>query len=179
MNNLKKQLPIETNRLYLRLPEPGEAGLIRTYYEENRAHLESWEPEKPECFYKTAHWEKEIKNIHSQFFLGQTARLSMFLKEVPQGPIVGMCNFTNIIRGAFSACYLGYSIDYKHEGKGLMAEALEAAVDFMFEKFALHRVMANYMPRNERSKHLLEKLGFEIEGHARYYLKIAGEKEYI
>jgi ribosomal-protein-alanine N-acetyltransferase len=34
--------------------------------------------------------------------------------------------------------------------------------------------MANYMPENERSANLLKKLGFEREGFARSYLKIAG-----
>jgi ribosomal-protein-alanine N-acetyltransferase len=35
--------------------------------------------------------------------------------------------------------------------------------------------MANYMPENKRSARVLEKLGFEKEGMARDYLKIAGE----
>ncbi len=34
--------------------------------------------------------------------------------------------------------------------------------------------MANHLPRNVRSERLLESLGFEKEGHARAYLKIAG-----
>jgi ribosomal-protein-alanine N-acetyltransferase len=39
----------------------------------------------------------------------------------------------------------------------------------------LHRVMANYVPENERSARVLEKLGFEKEGYARSCLKIAGK----
>jgi ribosomal-protein-alanine N-acetyltransferase len=34
--------------------------------------------------------------------------------------------------------------------------------------------MANYMPGNERSARLLERLGFEREGYAKAYLNIAG-----
>jgi ribosomal-protein-alanine N-acetyltransferase len=58
-----------------------------------------------------------------------------------------------------------------------MYEALLKAIAFAFEHLKLHRIMANYMPRNERSGTLLRKLGFSPEGYARDYLKIAGKWE--
>lgn len=72
------------------------------------------------------------------------------------------------------ACNLGYSIDGEYQGEGLMFEALSGLLPLMFSKFGLHRVMANYMPRNKRSAKLLARLGFEKEGFAKEYLKIAG-----
>jgi ribosomal-protein-alanine N-acetyltransferase len=44
----------------------------------------------------------------------------------------------------------------------------------MFDTQNLHRIMANYIPGNERSARLLERLGFEREGYAKAYLNIAG-----
>jgi ribosomal-protein-alanine N-acetyltransferase len=38
----------------------------------------------------------------------------------------------------------------------------------------LHRIEANVMPRNLRSRRVLAKLGFAEEGLARQYLKING-----
>jgi ribosomal-protein-alanine N-acetyltransferase len=90
------------------------------------------------------------------------------------GQMIGACNFSGIIRGAFQACYLGYHIDELHQGRGLMQEALEAGIRYMFETMNLHRIMANYIPDNERSARLLERLGFEREGYAKAYLNIAG-----
>ena len=58
-----------------------------------------------------------------------------------------------------------------------MYEALKAAIEFMFTTFTLHRIQANYIPRNERSGKLLRKLGFTVEGYARDYLKINGKWE--
>ena len=55
-----------------------------------------------------------------------------------------------------------------------MTEALSAAIPFVFETIGMHRIMANYMPANERSGALLRKLGFEVEGFARNYLYING-----
>ena len=55
-----------------------------------------------------------------------------------------------------------------------MYEALETAIQYMFEQQNLHRIMANYMPSNEKSSALLKRLGFTIEGKAKKYLFING-----
>ena len=55
-----------------------------------------------------------------------------------------------------------------------MQEVLRAGIDWAFDELGLHRVMANYLPRNERSARLLTLLGFEREGYAKRYLNIAG-----
>ncbi len=178
MNYLKKDLlPIETDRLLLRLLEPEEPGLIVDYVNGNREHLTPWEPIRPQRFYTPEFWKKELTRRQNDFFLGKGVRLTIFLKELPQGPIVGVCNFTDIMRGVFQACFLGYSVHRDYQGQGVMYEALRAATNFMFDTFNLHRIMANYMPRNERSGKLLRKLGFDIEGYARDYLKINGQWE--
>lgn len=178
MNYLKKDLlPIKTERLLIRFPEPEEAEKIVTYVVKNREHLEAWEPVRSEKYFTLDFWKKEIKKINSEFFFGQSVRLSIFLKDAPEVTIIGVCNFTNIIRAAFQACHLSYSIDQSYEGQGLMHEALKVAIDFVFKKFKMHRIMANYMPRNDRSGRLLKKLGFVTEGYAREYLKIAGKWE--
>lgn len=58
-----------------------------------------------------------------------------------------------------------------------MHEALEAGLAWAFGELDLHRVMANHLPRNQRSARLLQRLGFEREGYARDYLRIAGQWE--
>jgi ribosomal-protein-alanine N-acetyltransferase len=178
MNYLKKDLlPIVTERLTLRLVEPEEAELMIDYVTENREHLAYWEPIRTDEFYTPEYWKKELIKRQSDFYVGSSMNLAIFFKELPEGPIIGVCNFTNIMRGVFQACFLGYSIHCNYQGRGIMYEALNAAGDFMFDTFKLHRVMANYMPRNERSGKLLKKLGFTIEGYSRDYLKINGKWE--
>ena len=58
-----------------------------------------------------------------------------------------------------------------------MSEAVAKAIEYMFEQQKLHRIMANYMPSNERSARLLHKLGFVVEGCAKKYLLINGQWE--
>jgi ribosomal-protein-alanine N-acetyltransferase len=55
-----------------------------------------------------------------------------------------------------------------------MFEALYSSKDYIFNVLKLHRIIANYLPRNRRSGALLERLGFEIEGEAKELLKING-----
>lgn len=90
------------------------------------------------------------------------------------GEIVGDCNFTNIVRGPFQACHLGFSLAKRFEGQGLMREALTSAITYIFDEVGLHRIMANFRPENIRSERLLKRLGFEREGMARSYLRING-----
>ncbi len=178
MNYLKNEsLPIITERLLLRLLEPTEAGLMVTYLTENREHLTPWEPVRTDAYYSLELWERELRSRQGQFFSGEAARLVMLLKDKPLGPVIGVTNFTEIMRGVFQACFLGYSLHHQYQGQGFMFEALSAAIDYMYETFHMHRVMANYMPHNVRSGELLKRLGFTVEGYARDYLKIAGQWE--
>jgi ribosomal-protein-alanine N-acetyltransferase len=105
-----------------------------------------------------------------------SAQSSLYLLLIAQdtGELIGNCNFTNIVRGVFEACHLGFSIAHRHEGRGFMREALTVAIAHMFGTLGLHRIMANHRPENERSAQLLTRLGFEREGLARAYLHIDG-----
>ena len=84
------------------------------------------------------------------------------------------CNFTNIVRGIFQACHLGYSVDHSQQGRCLTQEVVRAGVAYMFGVQGLHRIMANHMSTNVSSEKLLRMLVFERDGYAKAYLKIAG-----
>lgn len=177
MHELLNQFPLETERLLLRLASPNDAEFLVRYYTENRDYLAPWEPVRSEEFYTISFWQNMLQEARQEFLNGRSMRLVFSLKSSAPDPIVGVANFNNMIRGVFQACYLGYSIDHRYQGQGLMYEALQRAITFAFEELRLHRVMANYIPRNERSARLLRKLGFVPEGYARDYLKIAGKWE--
>lgn len=163
---------LKTTRTTLTILKPERAELIYTYYQENKTHIDPWEPERDESFYSLASCRDRAAIAYSGFFQKQSVNFSIL--DGHESEIIGICNFTNIIMGPFQACYMGYSIASKYEGHGLMSEAANEAIKFMFEKIGLHRIMANYMPHNKRSARLLEKLGFEKEGLAKDYLKING-----
>jgi [ribosomal protein S5]-alanine N-acetyltransferase len=88
--------------------------------------------------------------------------------------LVGVYNFSEIVRGAFQSAYLGYFGFVPLAGKGLMSEGLAAALDIAFGKLKLHRVEVNIQPTNTRSLALAVRLGFTREGYSRRYVKISG-----
>lgn len=155
---------LKTARLVLRSPEVGDAEQIQDFEERNREHLSPWETLPTESITQRLNtWNKEINE-------GRSVRL--LLLPLQENRVIGMCNFTQIFRGGFQACYLGYKIDHIYQGQGFMTEALMAAIPYIFNEMHLHRIMANYIPSNDRSAHLLNRLGFTIEGHAKDYLLI-------
>ncbi len=164
------QLILAGPRLQLHYLETADATLLHDYVCRNRQHLTPWEPARDPAYYSQA---KAAERIAANQKLIE-AGLACYFALIYQQRMVGICNFSNIVRGAFQACHLGYAIDYQLEGQGLMHEALQLGISYMFEQQGLHRIMANYLPENQRSGKLLQKLGFEREGYARNYLRING-----
>jgi ribosomal-protein-alanine N-acetyltransferase len=168
---------LETKRLVLTQPAPDEAELVLAYYEENRAHLEPWEPSRPREFYTTRYWAERLTRNRLDLDQDRALRLFLLLKAADGGPpaeVIGTCNFNDLVRGSFLCCTLGFGLHHRHEGQGLMREALEAAIPYAFDELGVHRIEANYQPHNQRSGGLLRRLGFVVEGYARDYLHLAG-----
>lgn len=172
---------LETERLVLAVSPPAMAAAHARFVLDNRTHLEPWEPLHPPEYYTTTYWRLALERDRELVDNDQAIRVSLYPKGArpratpsPESQVIGGARFSSIVRGAFHACFLGYQLDHRFEGRGLMHEALVAAVPFVMRTFSLHRVQANYQPTNERSGRLLRRLGFVVEGYARDYLFIAG-----
>lgn len=163
---------LKTHRLILQKLGTVDAEELLRYQIENRQHLQPWEPLRTDEFYTFRTIEKRIENIVQQ--MSEENSLHLLIRSPENEAVIGECNFTNIVRGCFQACHLGFSIAANAQGKGLMYEALERSIEYIFGAYGLHRVMANYRPENVRSAQLVQRLGFRIEGAARAYLKING-----
>lgn len=164
---------LQTSRLVLAPPDVGDAVPLLDYYLHNQQHFRPWEPRRDESFHTVEGMAARIAAQQDAMREGQA--LHLLLRAADAGTIVGECGFTNIVRGPFQACHLGFSLCRDAEGRGLMHEALQCALGFVFMELKLHRVMANYRPENARSARLLDRLGFEREGLARAYLHIDGQ----
>jgi ribosomal-protein-alanine N-acetyltransferase len=165
-----------TERLILRVAMQQDAEAVLNYYLQNQEFLTPFEPTRPEGFYTLAFWQEQIEKALYEFHYDQSLKLCVFKKAEPQ-TVIGKINFSQIQRGVAHYCYLGYGLAAAEQGKGYMFEALTDAVRFAFDGLNLHRIMANYMPHNQRSGNLLKRLGFVVEGYARDYLLINGKWE--
>jgi [ribosomal protein S5]-alanine N-acetyltransferase len=167
-----------SDRLILRTIDPAFAARCLDYVVRNREFFEVWNPAVDETFYTLAFQEDKLRLDRELRAQDRAVRLWLFKREDRAFErIVGDLAFSNIVRGAFQSCHLGYKIDGAESSRGLMTEALTRAIRFAFEDLKLHRIEANIMPRNARSIRVVEKLGFVNEGLSHKYLKIAGAWE--
>lgn len=164
---------LESDRLFLRMGGALDVPEILRYYTDNRDHLAPFDPARPAEFYTERFWREQVQRNDVEYQTDQSLRLFLFAHEAP-ARILGVVNFTSIVRGVSQSCNLGYALAAEAVGKGYLTEILPVALGFVFETVRLHRVQANYMPHNERSGALLKRLGFVVEGYARDYLYING-----
>ena len=163
-----------TPRLLLRASDPALAAAAAAFYARNRAAHAQWNPPLPEALFSAEGQHERLAAAATAAAVGSDIGWWLFALDAP-GIALGQIHFTQIARRAFCNAMLGYAIDREHEGRGLVREALQAALGDAFSpRVGLHRVQANVRPENTRSLALLDRLGFEREGLAREYLFIDG-----
>jgi [ribosomal protein S5]-alanine N-acetyltransferase len=165
---------LTTSQLRLRLPTGEDAPAILRYYIANREHFAPWWPRWTPDFFTERYWRERVAQDLENFQQDRAVRLYLFPLSVSDR-VMGSIHFSQITRASAQYCVLGYGLDREMEGKGLMSEALRVAIRYMFEERNIHRIMANYIPHNQRSGAVLKRLGFVVEGYARDYLYIDGQ----
>jgi ribosomal-protein-alanine N-acetyltransferase len=161
--------------IILRTAEPTDGQLISDYFIANRVHLKQWEPRREDAFFSESGWTQRLIKLNELHRMGLGYYLIIIDSE--SGEMLGTVSFSNISRFPFHACNLGYSLGENAQGRGVMTRALKMAVNYMFSIQNIHRIMAGYMPRNQRSEAVLNRLGFKQEGFAEDYLLIDGRWE--
>lgn len=163
-----------TARLRLVAADQALGGALADFHERNHVHLAPWEPPTEAGFFSEAVQRRRLGDAAAAFAAGTGFR---YLLQ-PIGDtrrVIGSIHFSNVVRGAFQSCNLGYALDQALEGQALMTEALRCAIDEVFSpRVNLHRIQAAYRPENWRSAEVLKRLNFHDEGVCPDYLFIDG-----
>lgn len=93
------------------------------------------------------------------------------------GTFAGEINLNNVMRGAMQTASVGYWIDRERAGRSYMPESFVVVAAFAFEDLGLHRLEVAIIPRNSRSRRVVEKVGLREEGLAEGFLEINGTWE--
>jgi len=102
------------------------------------------------------------------------ANVSLVAREAGSGALVGVINLNEIVMNVFRSTFVGYW-GYAATGRrGLMTDALRAAMRYAFDEVGLHRVEANIQPSNAPSIALVQRVGFTREGFSPRYLFLDG-----
>lgn len=158
--------------IYIRLWEPRDAQAKLELHIRNKDFFQDYSPKKTDEFYTLEEQVKIIQDCIEESKKDSKYSFGIFLKATDE--LIGNVTLSEVLRGSLQSCYIGYTLDQKHNGKGYMAEAVKLTVDFGFKELKLHRIEAGVMPHNIRSIRVLEKAGFCKEGIARKNVKING-----
>ena len=90
------------------------------------------------------------------------------------GDLVGQLTVGGISWGSLRSAHIGYWVDRRVAGRGIMPTAVAMATDHCFA-IGLHRIEINIRPENMASRRVVEKLGFRPEGLRPRYLHIDGD----
>lgn len=165
----------ETERLYLKTVTISDLKRFQAFLLNIRTFLSPWEPLRDDSYYSE---EAILQRIEQELLLdSQEKQLSLYLTRKGEERIIGNVTLSNIVRGPFQSCFLGYKLDEEATGHGYMREAVAKVVEIAFNDLHLHRIEANIMPRNKRSLQVVKKNGFFFEGASKNYLKINGKWE--
>jgi len=88
--------------------------------------------------------------------------------------LVGQLTVGGVTYGSLRAGHIGYWVDQRVAGRGIIPTAVALACDHAFRVLRLHRIEISMRPENVASKRVVEKLGFRFEGLRPAYLHIDG-----
>ena len=150
---------IETPRLILRAIELDDAENIFAYARNpNVSRYTLWEPHQ--TIQDSLNYINEyILGLYSQ---GVPEPFGIAMKEKPK-KIIGTVGCFWTSRQA-KAMELAYAISEDQWGKGLVAEAADAVMDFCKKEYSLKRIQARCKIENKASSRVMEKIGMSFEG---------------
>ena len=138
----------------------------------SRDFLQPWEPAWPQDDLSRPAFRRRLAAYQREIDLGYG--YPFFVYRARDGKLAGGVTLSNIRRGVAQMGTLGYWVGEPYARQGLTLAAVRAVTAFSFGPLSLHRLEAACVPENDRSRSLLLRAGFEIEGEAKAYLKING-----
>ncbi|MGB8636313.1 MAG: GNAT family N-acetyltransferase [Rhodanobacteraceae bacterium] len=159
---------LNTERLSLRLPEESDADAVFAIYADTQVARYLARPAWTDIAQAHA-WLARMRDEQQQ-----ASALQLMLQRNEDDCVLGTCTLFKLDFDNRRA-EIGYTLASQYWGKGYMHEALVALLDHGFDALTLHRVEADIDPRNEPSARVLDRLGFQKEGHLRQRWQVAGE----
>ncbi len=91
------------------------------------------------------------------------------------GVLVGGIGYHSLEIGKSHQAELAYWLARPQWGQGIITEAVKQVTALAFDEFDLVRITANVFAFNMASARVLEKAGFQLEGHLRNHYKKDGK----
>ncbi|MGC5325347.1 GNAT family N-acetyltransferase [Brevibacillus sp. SYSU BS000544] len=154
---------METERLLLRKPLPGDGKEVNQAIRESWEDLQQWMPwaqQLPsEC-----ETEENIRHAYLQFLDRSDLRFHGYDKQT--GEMV-LCTGFHRIDWKIRKFEIGYWIRKKYMGQGLVTEAVRALENLLIKELVANRIEIRCDAGNDRSANVAKRLGYTLEGTLR------------
>lgn len=147
-----------TDEILIRSYSLNDAAILYAAIHKNREHLRPWLNWVDSTTSEQDSLEF-IKLVQSQIDKQEGLALGIFFKDEIIGGI-GMLEWNHHLKKA----NVGYWIDKKHQGKGVLSQCLEKFIDFLFKNLDLNKIEIHFVSNNKRSARIAEKFNAKIEG---------------
>jgi ribosomal-protein-serine acetyltransferase len=144
--------------LFLKSLELREAEDLLLLVDFNRQYLREWLP-----------WLDLTRTIDEMIIFVESTMHQLSSNQGFQtaiwhhGQIVGIIGYHHLEWANRSTC-IGYWLDERFQGKGIMTKACRALVEYAFEEWKLNRIEIRCAEGNVKSRGIPERLGFKAEG---------------
>lgn len=142
----------------IRLFDTADAEAVFAVVDRNRAYLRTWLPwvdvtSSPDDL------RRFILKVREQFETGRGPQCAIWI----DGAVAGSIG-CHPIDWPNRHCSVGYWIEQRYQGKGIMTRCCASMLDYLFDELELHRVTIHCGVENTRSCAIPERLGFTREG---------------
>ncbi len=161
-------------RVLLRPLMPTDFDAYREVRTRNADWLLQWEPSRLSLAADPIHDRGAFNSRCSLRDRERQAGAAYGLGLFVDNTFCGEVNLNNVQRGALQSGTVGYWVDQAFAGHAYVAEAVVVLARFAFEQLSLHRLEICIIPRNHRSRRVMEKLEIRDEGIAQRFLEING-----
>lgn len=162
MNHILRDLPdrIESQRLLIRPPRPGDGAAINAAVLDSLAELRPWMP-----------WAQQTPTVDDNEVYAREAHVRFLKRE--DLPLLLFDRVTNTMVGssglhginwAVPKFEIGYWVRTPYAGQGYITEAVTAVTNFAFTALQANRVEIRCDAKNERSAAVARRSGFTLEG---------------
>lgn len=156
---------LESERLLLRAPQPGDAPMINEAVIESLDHLRPW-----------MYWAKRAPMLQDSEMVAREMRVAFARRESlsyrilrrSDEQLVGMCSLYNL-NWDIPSGEIGYWARASAQGQGYITEAVNRLTDFAFEELGLARIEIRCDARNRRSAAVAERAGYTLEARLSYH----------
>jgi RimJ/RimL family protein N-acetyltransferase len=153
----------DTERLTIRSPMPGDGAELQAAVAESIDDLRPWLP-----------WAKEVPTVEEEEIAVRKGRVR-FLAREDLWFLLFLKGTHTLVGGSglhrmnwdVPSFEIGYFVRSRFAGQGYISEAVRGITRFAFETLGARRVEIHCDARNERSRRVAERAGFELEAKLR------------